>query len=99
MCINIKKRKQNIKLSQASVGYLNTKHSYVTKLSENLSIERTPINLSEPLAKESSYTYVHPDTFFIIGGYNENSLSNEVLKLSLSTNSIEYLPSLPINSK
>ena len=95
-----KQRKTNPQTIAFPVFTILFKTSSILKLSAANNFEQSPLTLPDVLPNDISYRFVPPDTLYILGGSDSsNSLRNEVFKLTLSSRSIEYLPSLPINSK
>lgn len=95
-CAGIAKKKISFKLNpQVKFSF---KHKEITLLSE--SPYRTyGIDLTETLNKYSAYTSAS-NTLFLVGGISKmNQLSNDVVRLNLSTLSAEYLATLPYTSK
>ena len=95
-----KKTKSKPRSLKTPVFTLLFKASSVLKLTISRRFEQTPIRLPDTLPSDIAYRFVPPDSFYILGGSDSsNSLRNEVFRLNISTLTIEYLPSLPINSK
>lgn len=95
-CAGISKKKTPFKLTP-SVKF-SFKHKLVTEFSQ-YPYRSFQLDLNESLNKNSAYTSSNTNIYLVGGTSMQSVLSNDVIKLNLSTLSAEYLPSLPFTSK
>jgi hypothetical protein len=98
-CASIGKQRKISRISDKfPVCVIDWKRNSIIKLEPSWEISK--ISVSEILQTDCAYKYEYPSTVYLIGGCDsENNLHNDSIKVNLDRMSLEYLPSLPINSK
>jgi hypothetical protein len=96
---SVRKSRLFISLTESSAFFLNYKENLICRFAVDSISTVIRLGPSAKIPKHCAYTFHSPFLYILGGCDDENILKNEVFKVNIEEFSLEYLSTLPINSK